>query len=77
MKVKPHSKNLGKLKKYSKKPCPDCDGMLEVRDYDGISLTICPSCGYEEESKKKRKRLDEDASNTESSPTHSKNAKRY
>jgi uncharacterized Zn finger protein (UPF0148 family) len=45
------SKNTkGKLRKVLDKECPECEiDNLQLREYQGRSIEICPSCGFEEE----------------------------
>jgi Zn ribbon nucleic-acid-binding protein len=47
------SKNTkGKLRKILNKECPECESEnLQLRECEGHSIEVCPSCGYEEEDK--------------------------
>jgi ssDNA-binding Zn-finger/Zn-ribbon topoisomerase 1 len=66
-------KNIGKLKSYTKKRCPECGKILQIRVravsgfFNGLPLDFeeeyiaCsnPNCWYEEEIEQKRRRIDE------------------
>ncbi len=42
----------GKFRKTLNKKCPECEiGNLQIRETDGVSITLCLNCGYEEEDK--------------------------
>lgn len=62
---------LGKLKRTLKDKCPECKKVLQLREKQedtfikGFPVTTaseyiyCPSCGYEEEIKQKKRRVEE------------------
>lgn len=45
--MKPNNEILGKFRRDTGKPCPDCEASsTQERDLNGVLFIVCPSCGY-------------------------------